>query len=184
MTVAAENDVIIQGNLQHNASTVIGLIANGFVRVYHPVQYSNGDCDKNSANITPNSGEGNGISYLQDPIIQAAILALNHSFWVDNPDCGSPLGTLNVTGAIAQKFRGTVGTHSGSTPTTGYLKGYNYDSALKYHQPPYFLDPVQASWDIQSETEQVPRALADVPQIGYRAVNAGPGIMSGCGRER
>jgi len=39
---------------------------------------------------------------------------------------------------------------------TGYLKNYNYDSALKYHQPPYFLDPVQASWDIWTETEQVP----------------------------
>jgi Tfp pilus assembly protein PilX len=156
VTVAAENDVIIQGNLQHNSASVIGLIANGFVRVYHPVAYSNGSCSGSSANITPTSGEGNGIAPLQDPVIQAAILALNHSFWVDNYACGSPLGTLNVTGAIAQKFRGTVGTHSGGTPTHGYLKGYNYDSALKYHQPPYFLDPVQASWDVFSQTEQVP----------------------------
>ncbi len=157
VTVAAENDVIIQGNLQHNASTVIGLIANGFVRVYHPVSsFTNGHCDSSADNTTPASGEGKNIAPLQDPVIQAAILALSHSFWVDNYGCGDPLGTLNVTGAIAQKFRGTVGTHSGGTPTHGYLKGYNYDSALRYHQPPYFLDPVQASWDIQSETEQVP----------------------------
>jgi|tagenome__1003787_1003787.scaffolds.fasta_scaffold20984329_6 Tfp pilus assembly protein PilX len=156
LTVAAENDVIIAGNITHNASSVVGLIANGFVRVYHPVQYSNGSCDKNSANITPTSGEGNGIPYLSSPTIQAAVLALNHSFWVDNYGCGSALGTLNVTGAIAMKFRGTVGTHSGGVGVTGYLKGYNYDSALKYHQPPYFLDPVQASWDLWTSTEQVP----------------------------
>jgi hypothetical protein len=30
-----------------------------------------------------------------------------------------------------------------------------YDDALRYHDPPFFLDPVQAGWDIQSETEQV-----------------------------
>ena len=156
VTIAAENDVIIAGNLQHNSSSVIGLIANDFVRVYHPVQYSYGSCDQNSANITPTSGEGNGIAYLQDPIIQAAILSLNHSFWVDNYGCGSALGSLHVTGAIAQKFRGTVGTHSNGVGVTGYLKDYNYDSALRYHQPPYFLDPVQASWDIFSQTEQVP----------------------------
>jgi Tfp pilus assembly protein PilX len=156
LTIAAENDVIIAGDITHNASSVVGLIANGFVRVYHPVQYTNGSCDKNSANITPTSGEGNGIPYLSSPTIQAAILALNHSFWVDNYGCGSALGTLNVTGAIAMKFRGTVGTHSGGVGVTGYLKGYNYDSALKYHQPPYFLDPVQASWDLWTSTEQVP----------------------------
>ena len=44
--------------------------------------------------------------------IDAAILALNHSFIVDNWYCGNPTGTLTVTGAIAQKFRGTVGTFS------------------------------------------------------------------------
>ena len=42
--------------------------------------------------------------------IDAAILAINHSFIVDNYDCGSPLGTLTVNGAIAQKYRGAVGT--------------------------------------------------------------------------
>ena len=32
LTVAAENDVIIAGNLTHNGSSVIGLIANGQFR--------------------------------------------------------------------------------------------------------------------------------------------------------
>ena len=42
--------------------------------------------------------------------IDAAILAINHSFIVDNYNCGARLGTLNVIGAIAQKYRGAVGT--------------------------------------------------------------------------
>jgi hypothetical protein len=51
-----------------------------------------------------------------------------------------------------------VGTHSGSTVTSGYSKGYSYDYELRYHQPPYFLDPVQAGWGILQQTEQVPPA--------------------------
>jgi hypothetical protein len=161
LTIAAENDIVVAGNTTHNSSSVIGLIANGFVRVYHPVVEpltfdSYGNCT--SANTTPTSGEGQGFAYLQDPKIEAAILALNHSWLVDNDDCGAPLGGLHITGAIAQKARGVVGHFNQTTQlaTAGYLKDYNYDPALKYHQPPYFLDPVQASWDLFSQTEQVP----------------------------
>ena len=157
MTVAAENDVIIQGNLQHNASTVIGLIANGFVRVYHPVQYSNGDCDTNrrTSRLTRARAMASATSRTRPS---------RRRSWRSTTRSGStttaaatPLGTLNVT----RRHRPEVQGHGGhaqrrDAPRTGYLKGYNYDSALKYHQPPYFLDPVQASWDIQSETEQVP----------------------------
>jgi hypothetical protein len=95
---------------------------------------------------------------MSDPTIEAAILAINHSFIVDNWGCGGDLGDLTVSGAIAQKYRGTVGTHVGSSIVTGYAKAYSYDYELRYHQPPYFLDPVQAGWGILQETEQVPPA--------------------------
>ena len=52
------------------------------------------------------------------------------------------IGTLTVTGAIAQKFRGPVGTSGG----TGYIKDYAYDDRLRYREPPHFIDPVQAAW--------------------------------------
>ena len=53
---------------------------------------------------------------MRDAVIEidAAILALDHSFIVDNWDCGL-LGALTVKGAIAQKFRGPVGTYNSST---------------------------------------------------------------------
>jgi hypothetical protein len=85
--------------------------------------------------------------------IQAAILSLQHSFIVDNYDCGNALGDLTVTGAIAQRFRGAVGTNGGAT---GFLKDYNYDDRLRYRSPPFFLNPIDAAWGIVRSNEQVP----------------------------
>ena len=87
--------------------------------------------------------------------IEAAILSLQHSFIVDNYDCGR-LDDLTVTGAIAQKYRGPVGTGSGTNPSTGFLKNYTYDDRFRYRSPPYFMNPVDASWDIIRSHEQVP----------------------------
>jgi hypothetical protein len=110
-----------------------------------------------AANATT-SPEDPGRGSMTSPVINAAILAVNHSFIVDNWSCGAPLGSRAVEGAIAQRYRGTVGTHSGSTVKTGYTKAYSYDYELRYHQPPFFLDPVQAGWGILQETEQVAAA--------------------------
>lgn len=157
LTIAADNDVIVDGSIirQSGTNAAIGLIANNFVRMYHPALDSSGNC---IGNYTPSSGEDAGVGPVSNPEIDAAILSLKHSWIVDSWDCGNPLGTLKVLGAIAQEYRGTVGTfNQGSgTVTTGYLKGYTYDDQLRYHDPPFFLDPVQAGWDVQTETEQVP----------------------------
>jgi hypothetical protein len=154
VTIAADNDIIIDGNIKRASASnaAIGLIANNFVRVFHPARNNSG-C---TSNFTPSTGEGAGRAPLSNPEIDAAILSLKHSFIVDNWNCGAPLGTLKVVGAIAQEYRGTVGTFNSSGIQSGYLKNYTYDDALRYHDPPFFLDPVQAGWDIQSETEQVP----------------------------
>jgi hypothetical protein len=125
---------------------VLGLIANDFVRVYHPIQNlrNNGrDCD-------------NAPGTLNNVQIDAAIMALNHSFMVDNYFCGGPIGTLEVNGTIIQKYRGPVGQSSSGTVVNGYIKDYNYDDRLKTRQPPHFLDPVQSSWRLLASNEQVP----------------------------
>ena len=144
VTVAAKNDVVIGGDLVNSGAGITGLIANNFVRVYHP-RKSDGSCGD------PTSLPS-GLSYSAN--IDAAILALSQSFIVDNWDCGASRGTLTVTGTIAQKWRGPVGT-SGS-PGTGYIKGYQYDDRLRYTSPPQFLDPVKAAWGILRKSEQSP----------------------------
>jgi hypothetical protein len=146
LTIAADNDVIIDGNLTRNADgLLLGLIANNFVRLYHPVTNPTAsDC-------------ANAAGSLTNPTIDAAILALNHSFIVDNWYCGAGLGDLKVTGAIAQRYRGPVGQGvDNNSVDHGYIKDYNYNDRLRYREPPYFLDPVQSAWRVARQNEQVP----------------------------
>ena len=117
--------------------------------MYHPVTRSNWNDADSCTNATPGT--------MQNVTIEAAILALTHSFIVDNFRCGAGLGKLSVIGAIAQKYRGAVGTGRAGKPT-GYIKNYDYDDRLRYRSPPFFLDPVQAAWKVNRSNEQVPGA--------------------------
>ena len=161
LTIADENDVVIDGNIRRTSSSadLLGLIANNFIRVEHPVcrstdlgcssgtyteQSAKGDCDADNDGSRAVNGTGSN----PDITIDAALLAIDHSFIVDHYDCGGQLGTLTVNGAISQKFRGAVGTTGG----TGYIKDYNYDDRLRFQEPPHFFDPVQSAWHVQRET--------------------------------
>lgn len=142
LTVAGENDLIIDGSIyptsvegklgnEPSGTAVLGLIASNYVRVYHP-------CSNNK----------NGAGSLTNPWIYAGILSTSHSFIVDNFSCGEALGKLHEYGAIAQDYRGPVGTSGGE----GYFKDYKYDDRLATDEPPYFLAPLKAGWRIIRET--------------------------------
>jgi len=199
LTIATQNDIIIDGSLYTTQNSnrepignaVLGLVAEDFVRVYHPVLRFAGkpycsffrgcECSKETKyNASYNlceyhnearqcnapSLEGNGNSEnpnplpgtegsMREPVIDAAILALNHSFTVDNYQCpegGPRVGTLFIRGAIAQRFRGVVATSWGNGEISGYYKNYEYDNRLLAEEPPHFLNPVQAAWQITRET--------------------------------
>ena len=145
LTFATDNDIIVNGSLTTSNNAEIGLIANNFIRVYHPVINRQGDGSCTNSGLSPTNIE-----------IDAAMLSLQHSYIVDNWYCGAALGTLTVNGAIAQKFRGPVGTSGGPTGITGYIKAYTYDDRFRYTNPPNFLDPVAASWRVVRQTEQLP----------------------------
>ncbi len=145
LTIGAGNNIIVTGNLENSTDTdgqtsptgtaTMGLVANQYVRVMHPCT---GSSPSQPANVT----------------IDAAILTLSHSFFVDNYSCGreSRPGTLTVHGAIAQYFRGAVGTTGGSGSGTGYLKNYNYDDRLSLLLPPYLFDLQNTQWTVYRET--------------------------------
>lgn len=143
LTIASEKDIIINGNVTHTNDALLGLIADNFVRVYHPTTGTGASCV-------------NSVGTMNNVTIDAAILSLQHSFTVDNYFCGTALSNLTVNGVIAQKFRGPVGTSSGGGVVTGYAKAYTYDDRLSFRSPPSFLDPVQSAWRINRQTEQVP----------------------------
>ncbi len=139
LTIGAANNVVIDGSLTTSSdgagnptgSATLGLVANEFVRVMH-------GCSSNQ---------------LSNPTIDAAILALNHSFIVDNYNCGGSSGNLSVYGAIAQYFRGPVGqVGSGGVVANGYAKNYNYDDRLANILPPYLFDISNSGWHVSRET--------------------------------
>jgi hypothetical protein len=151
LTVAAERDVRVMANIQQQsgANKMLGLIAENFIRVHHPVRNLNSSYSSGSDSFSWDCDNDGGVAVSR---IDAAMLAINHSFTVDNYFCGNDLGSLTVNGAIAQNYRGTVGTFGGND--TGYTKDYNYDDRLKYRQPPHFLDPIQTGWRVIRQTEQ------------------------------
>jgi hypothetical protein len=147
LTIAAENDILIDDDIVRSGSGLLGLVANNFVRVYNPLTPSYRSTAYGDCNGT-DGGSYNGKSAEYNQRIDAAILAINHSFIVDHFNCGDEHGDLEVNGAISQKFRGPVGTTGG----TGYIKDYEYDDRLRFQEPPNFLDPVESAWHIQRET--------------------------------
>jgi hypothetical protein len=122
-------------------SDALGLIAQNSIAILHA-----GNGRQCSGTHPTNCDYTNGIE------IDAAVLALNQSFYVQNWAQGGVDGTLSVFGSIAQYHRGPVGTLS----NTGYVKSYHYDSSLQTLWPPYFLPPQGAVWSSVSYGEYPP----------------------------
>lgn len=156
LTIGAANDIIVTGDLTykggHTGTDVLGLVAQGFVQVYHPVMCA----PPNPVHSCPNGPYVNVFANTKDMTIDAAIMSVAHSFTVQNYNWGSPLGTLHLFGALAQEFRGPVGeSQSGSSsPAHGYSKNYTYDTRLLNFPPPAYINPTDAQWQIQSFSEQ------------------------------
>ncbi len=157
LSVAAEDDVIINGSVYPTSVTgnlgqaptgtaTLGLVAGNDVRIYHPVSATGAD--------RPDPGcTASSLDQAEDPNkwgsqpniwIYAAILAIGHTFIVDNYGCGPGLGLLNVYGSIAIDYRGPVGTGS-EKGRTGYEHDYKYDDRLAADPPPFYPTPAQNS---------------------------------------
>jgi hypothetical protein len=116
VTVGATDDIEISGDLRHEnrADDVLGMVSQN--------------------NIVLNVSS----SSVADKTIDAALMSLNGSFYVQNYNSGVARGTLNIYGSIIQKNRGPVSTFSGNNISTGYAKNYIYDEKLINTPPPNF----------------------------------------------
>lgn len=178
LTIIAQNDVIINGNItttggeaggEPTGTAVLGLIADKYVRLYHPVtggcesgitsscetyETSKGSAEykcnqQNATEATTTATKELGVS-LENPKIDAAILSTANSWGVDNFACGKALGTISIWGSIAEDWRGRV---TCCAVGGDYLKSYKWDTRLENDQPPGFLAPgVTSSWKIERET--------------------------------
>jgi hypothetical protein len=120
---------------------VLGLIANDYVEVNRPVPTSITGC---TAAVTGRPGAA--VCEPGPLTIDAAILALQHSFAVNNFTATPAIGTLTVYGTIDQKWRGAVGKTTGR----GYTKDYDWDSRVTAVTPPHYLNPSTPSWALAS----------------------------------
>ncbi|MBX3088726.1 MAG: hypothetical protein KF742_09545 [Cryobacterium sp.] len=150
VTLAAENYVYVVGDITYkdSSSDILGLVGNNAVWVWNPMNSS-----------------GNKLLTGSNREIDAAILSVAHTFQVQNYSKTGVRGTLTVKGAIAQKFRGPVGTASGGVIVNGYTKDYNYDPRLKYTAPPKFLNPDTTTYGV---TTWMDTATAMNPDGSYR----------------
>jgi Tfp pilus assembly protein PilX len=144
LTVSANNNLYVTNHLDYAGGTggnsFLGLIAEQFLYVWHPVNGTG------SVNLP-----GQSTPFL-DARISAALLSLNHAITVQHYNVGSSLGTLNITGALIQKFRGIV--RSGGA---GYAKNYVYDQRLRYDASPKFLNPTISSFGAVRTAEARPQ---------------------------
>ncbi len=138
-TVAAESNVWVVADLTYKdrSSDLLGLVGQSSVTVWHPVTPS-------STNLLANS----------DRKIDAAIASVNGTLTVQNYDKGVPVGVLKIYGAIAQRYRGPVGTgYSDGTRVSGYDKGYDYDARLQVLSPPKFLKSAITTFKVAQTAE-------------------------------
>ncbi len=184
MTLATENYLYVTGNVQYEdmEDDMLGLIGQNAVMVSKP-ERQNSSLEDRQTNRTlsqRNTLAANGYGCVPTSAtrytcerytfsasdndlvtnsgrrIDAAILSVAHTFQVQNYNRGGNRGTLTINGAISQKFRGTVGTGSGGSVTTGYAKNYQYDARFRYTGPPKYLSPVTTTYGVNVWVEVSP----------------------------
>lgn len=148
VTIAADNYIYVTENLVYRdkATDILGLVGQNAVFVWNPVRYSGGDYYALQSN--------------DDREIDAAILSVGHTFQVQNYERVAR-DDLTVFGAIAQKFRGTVGTAAGM----GYDKVYEYDTRYRFTAPPKFLTPISTTYGV-TQYASVPAAFTSTGATG------------------
>ncbi|MBV9661381.1 MAG: hypothetical protein JO337_09505 [Acidimicrobiales bacterium] len=179
LTIASSNDTFITGDITYSSFTgtnVLGLIANNFVEINHPIDSSgntivgtvpfyngttfNAPADYNSTNMANGICSGgitsrNSTNPPQCTVtLDAAVLTVKHSMATANFTQGGVLGNLKVDGAIAGTFMDIEGVFGGSgSLVDGFNELYTYDQRLQWLSPPYFLDPSQTTWHSISYVE-------------------------------
>ncbi|MGH9055293.1 MAG: hypothetical protein ACRDYY_05420, partial [Acidimicrobiales bacterium] len=173
LTVGSQHNIIVDGNLTYDDCTwtvkpgsatagtasksfcnynanstndTLGLIANDYVEVNQPVTGPGGSllrpCGASPGPLCNPSSESSSGSVT----IDAAVLALNQSFVVNNYTVGNPEGKLIVYGSIEQFARGPVALSG----TSGYSKYYTWNPLLAFVAPPSYLTPSMPSWILGS----------------------------------
>ena len=125
-------DLIGSGN------SVLGLVANNFVRVYHPCSPEGVAADEDRPHRRRHP--------LARALVHGRQLRLRQQ-------------ARQLSRSTARSPRSTAA-RSARPAARGFTKDYNYDDRLRYRSPPYFLEPIAASWHVDPLERAGPAALA------------------------
>ena len=155
VSIVAENNVILTSSLKDStASTtpgatygqpdsgsqsVLGIISSRFTYIYRPFQLTGDARYRSSYTWVPDWRESNA----QDPIFNAAILAVEACFGSQDTTYGSRSGYIYLWGSLSQKYRCVVGYYG------GYSKRYSYDERLGSLVPPYMASLFGEPWKVK-----------------------------------
>jgi hypothetical protein len=85
---------------------------------------------------------------ISNPVIDAAVVALNGSFADEDWDLGNTdLGGAYLQGADVSNYRGPFGYSSGCNQGDGYCKNFQYDARLGFLTPPNMVDVAGIIWN-------------------------------------
>ncbi|MFM1965285.1 MAG: hypothetical protein RL134_1010 [Actinomycetota bacterium] len=160
VTVAAENNIVLTGSLRDSTAqsggtdngkpaassqTSVGMVAGQFAYLYRPLT---------STTSSPAWVTDWRTSNASDPVLNAAILAVDQCFGAQDAEYGSRNGSIYLWGSLSQKYRCIVGF------TGGYSKSYKYDDRLTWQAPPYFVALFDEPWEVRRWGEVTPRQQA------------------------
>ncbi|MFC6592116.1 hypothetical protein ACFP81_08945 [Deinococcus lacus] len=143
ITVAADNEISIGSDLTMSDT---------------PCAYNtklNDTCTKDPQNVLGIFSQNGNVSITKEAPnnlnIHAMMMSSEGKVHVVGYNTGSPRGDVYLTGGIVENWYGAFGTFSGTTPTSGYGRQFEYDQRLKEGiSPPYF--PVSPIWQATDAT--------------------------------
>jgi hypothetical protein len=194
LTVAASNDVIIDGPISYydcswvgtpsetlcnynNSSTgtndTLGLIANNYVEVNRPV-YNNSNFSQ-AGNPLPACGSGGALAApLCDPSTSTGSPTSSQGLTIDATLLGLSqsfvVNNYNTSGNEGQlTVYGSIQQDArgpvGLVGGTGYFKYYTWDPRLTLYGPPFYLTPGTPSWALDSSAESYTGKCPYTPAI-------------------
>lgn len=129
-----------------SATDLLGLYANTDILFTRPVTSGGADvgyCSNNGVTgITNTVADVLPTCDVDNPIVDALLIALQGSFGIQNWDKGSADGDMNLNGSDVSSYRGPFG-YSG---TSGYFKNFAYDTRLAYLVPPDAISATVTNW--------------------------------------
>lgn len=145
LTIVSENNIYINGDIRYTErdKSLLGLIANYDVLVNH----FDFKVNMGFARIDVLEDYGDDGIYI-DGVIYAG-RQFGYELYKDSRDY-SKKGYINLNGAIINHDRGYVG----EVNRAGFDKKYSYDERLQSTTPPYFIQPINAPWEIRYERER------------------------------